>query len=346
MTNKNALAIKDQELIDLLSGMKNRSDGGGESASVPVLKINYDPDSKHPRGVWVLGQTKDKNGNIVEEGVVIENVAVLTVRHRYSYYNQNDTNANCNSPFFVQSPGVYVRGSKYGYVCGKGCPYREEGRIPRCKAQIVYFLAAFTNDGKMIECVAYMGGASYMAAADYAKMISTVRLRTPSGMIEPPPFAFVTHLGSEKKKNQGTTYWEATLRIGDRIESADHIVELSQKRAGAYEYIDSINSVIEGKKATPAQKPQRPTPESVNVTPIDRGASRVEDVEDIDDSALPPWQANTALDADDTDDAAVDADAEDIVGNFVSADTDAEDVADTDADYDITAAIAEALNRK
>ncbi len=49
---------------------------------IPVLKINYDTESKTGRGVWVIGQTKDADGNIVDEGHVTKGLIILAVRKR------------------------------------------------------------------------------------------------------------------------------------------------------------------------------------------------------------------------------------------------------------------------
>jgi len=87
----NEVAIQDEAMLKLLAGMANKNDAGGEAKKVPVLKINYDPDSTHPRGAWVVGQKKAQDGSISEQGEVVAGLVILTVQNRWSYYNQADT---------------------------------------------------------------------------------------------------------------------------------------------------------------------------------------------------------------------------------------------------------------
>ena len=244
---ENALVVQDGALAQQLAGMYNKDDGGGKAAQIPMLKINYDPDCIHPRGSWVVGQTKDQDGNLTDHGKLVDSMVVLTVRNRYSYYDVNDSRAGCSSPFFVQKPGVKVQGSNYKYTCGKSCPYREEGRQPRCKAQIIYFVSAHTTDDKWIECVVYLGGASWMHANKYASHITELRARTPNGnTVELPPFAFLTYLATEKKKNQGITYWEARLtRKPEMFNDPNIFTHFAGLRDGAWEYIENVNAAIE-----------------------------------------------------------------------------------------------------
>ena len=150
-----ALMIKDDALLATLGGMARKEDTGGGSQQIPVLKMNYDPDSKHPRGAWVVGQRKEQDGNILDEGKVVTGLVILQVKHRWSYFFQGDKRRNCSSKLF--NFGEQVRGTTYGHTCGRGCPNRREALTPRCRAQRVLFGLAVTPEGQMIDCVCLPG---------------------------------------------------------------------------------------------------------------------------------------------------------------------------------------------
>ena len=239
MDDSKALVIKDEAMLAQLGAMANKEDTGGTAQQIPVLKINYDPDSKFDRGAWVVGQSKDQEGNITDEGQLVKGLVILMVKNRWSYFVQGDTRKNCNSPFY--NFGDSVRGSNYGYACGSSCPYREDGINPRCKAQKVFFGLAVTAEGKMVDCISYLGGASYMPATDYIKSIEKAKVK--GGYMPIPLFTSLTLLGSEKKKNAGTTYFEAVFKRGAMF-SADEWKVFEKKRAEAINYIGGINNMV------------------------------------------------------------------------------------------------------
>lgn len=301
---KNAIAVKDAALLAKLGAMVNKDDGGGEAAQIPVMKINYDPDSAYDRGLWVVGQQKDQDGNIIDEGKLVKGFVFFVSRHRYSFYDPNGNAKPCNSPFFIQKPGVKVRGSEYKNICGKTCPYREEGRNPRCKAQMVYFGMALTEDKKFVECISYQGGASYMNASNYAKYITSLKAKAPTGgYMDLPPFYFLTMLNTKKEKNQGTTYFVSQFKLGPNFENGEQLDLFAEKREGVYAYIDSINSLVEeGSEEAPAAPPvdmsalktagatSTPAPDTGLAAMAAEGAANTPtDVPDFNDEDLPPW---------------------------------------------------------
>ena len=323
MATGKELAVMDEAMLDALAGMADKDDAGGDVKQVPVLKINYDADADHPRGAWVVGQQKDQDGNITEQGQLVKGLVILMVRNRFSYYDQKNTKNNCNSPFFRN--GEQVHGSNYGYVCGKSCPYREEGRQPRCKAQKVVFGLAVTAKGKMVECIGYMGGASYMPAADYIDQIKKVKVK--GGWQPLPLYTYLALLGSEKKKNAGTTYFEARFKQGP-VFKMDQIKAFKEKRDEAAEYIGRINAMVIAQ--TPAGTSGAGTEGMATMAP---DSLKVEDADVVDAT---PEEDDIPFEMPTFDEAITEDGASD-----VGAETDAP--ADADIDFDIDAAIKNAL---
>lgn len=237
-----ALALDDQFLREV-AGMASNEDSASIQ-SLPVLKINYDPDSTHPQGAWVVGQKK-KDDAIIEEGELVKGLVILAIRNRYSYYVESDTNKNCNSPLHMQ--GDTVRGSNYKQICGKGCSKRAEGLDPRCQAQRAVFGLALTEDNKMVECVAYIKGANYMPLTEYVEKMT--KIKAGSKMVTVPTFTFLTQLGSVKKKNGSVVYWVGEYTKGPSF-SIEQIRQFEEKRHQVQAYIDSLNANISSEVAS------------------------------------------------------------------------------------------------
>ena len=280
MTESKDLMVLDDAMLEHLAGKADKDDAGGEVKQLPVLKINYDPDSDHPRGAWVVGQRKDQDGNIVEQGQPVKGFVALLMRNRWSYYNQKNVAENCNSRLYLN--GEQVRGNRLGNVCGKTCPMREEGRNPRCKAQKVLFGLAVTADGKMIECISYQSGASYMPTADYIDELKKYKAK--GGYVEIPLYTYLTLLGSKKEKNAGTTYFVSQYKKGPAF-GKEQWDAFEVKRSEANEYIERLNAMVASKAAESAPAEMASVaPESVSVTDpdvVDAVATPVEEPDDI-----------------------------------------------------------------
>ena len=238
----NDVAVYDAEMLKFLNSMANKDDAGGTISGPPILKINYDADSKYNRGEWVVGQKKDKDGTITEEGELVKGLVLLLVQNRWSYYDQKDTKANCNSPFFLR--GMSVRGSNYGYVCGRTCPKRADGINPRCKCQIVLFGKAVTPEGGFIDCIGYISGDSYMPVQNYISQIERAKVK--GGYIDIPLFARLTLLGAVKKQNEGAKYFQADLTPGPMFKDRDQLLGFKQARDEAVKYVERCNTSIDG----------------------------------------------------------------------------------------------------
>lgn len=128
----------------------NRNDSSG-GVRVPIIRINYDPESKIERVAWIIGQEKDNSGNIINEGKRVKGFVILEVKRRYNLYDQLNNDNNCCSPMFDY--GEEVRGNKHGYVCGKTCPRRDKETFgaATCKAQYVPFGMAITTYEAILE---------------------------------------------------------------------------------------------------------------------------------------------------------------------------------------------------
>lgn len=236
MSAEKALALNDEMLKEL--GEMTSDEDVRDIQSLPVMKINYDPDSIYPAGSWVVGQRK-KDDAIIEEGEKVKGFVILANRNRYALYNESDANKNCNSPLHKQ--GEKVRGSNYGHICGKGCPMRAEGVDPRCQAQKVAFGVAITESNKAIECVAYLKGSGYMPFSNYLDEV--VKVKAGSKIISVPTFTFLTMLATEKKKNGAVTYWVPIFSRGPAFTIAQ-IREFEAKRKQVQAYIESLNASV------------------------------------------------------------------------------------------------------
>jgi len=228
----------DEGYFEKLGGYVSPEDAA--PAQVPVLKMNYDAESKHPRGAWVVGQQKDKEGNIVAEGDIVKGLVILTVRNRFAYFMQGDMTKNCQSPLHTRNDSP-VRGSKYGYVCGRECPYRNKEITPHCKAQHVVYGVALTEGGASINCQAYISGDSYMPFSEYYKTLT--RKKTKGGYVDVPPFYAVTLLGSLKKKNAGTTYFQSVFSEGGHF-AIPQVEKYAETRDAIQTHIDRLLKLV------------------------------------------------------------------------------------------------------
>ena len=286
MTETTAVATADERLAKVLAGMVRKEDMGDDAAQIPILKINYDVESVHERGKWVVGQTKDADGNITEEGQLVKGLVVLMVKRRYSYYVQTDTAKNCNSIIF--SGGEAVFGSKYGHNCKSGdCPYRDKDLNPRCKAQWLVFGMALTEENKLVDCMAYVQGASYMPFDEHRRTIT--RLKGHAGYISVPPFAFMTLLGSEKRKNGGTTYFVAEFTRGQMFKEAQCEM-FAAKREEVDAAIVGMNSRVSKAKDAPVAEAVTTAPaslaEAIDADFKEAPATEVVETSEIDISAF------------------------------------------------------------
>ena len=292
----NDMVLQDAAMLKLLTGMADKDDGGGQVQGPPTLKINYDPDSVHPRGVWVVGQKKNSDGEIEDEGKIAKGMVILLARNRWSYYNQKDTKKNCNSPFYLRND--LVRGNNYGHVCGKTCPMRDENANPRCKCQIVLFGKAITEQGEFIDCISYQGGASYMPVQKFIDKLG--RIKTKGGYTDIPLFSKLVLLDSKKERNEGTTYFVSDLKEGPLFKDREQVVGFHEAREEVYQYVErSNNAKAEAKNETQVGTgaPPADAPTQQADAPTQQAAQPVEPAQDdevvtvkpIDDPAVPDF---------------------------------------------------------
>lgn len=252
-------AVVDPRTLDTaalahLSGMAAQANTGlSQASSLPVLKLNYDPESKFPRGTWVVGQKKASDGSIEDEGKEVAGLIPLAVFDRYSYYNQADTKLNCNSPFFHFGDDMsFVVGTKHGQKCGPACPYRDKSMNPHCKAQKVVFAIAVTNDGEKVECIYYASGSAYMPLMEYLEAASVVATKSGSKM-PVPYFSFLAKLGSKKERNSGTTYFVPVFTQGQfvGVENIDKFMSIVDTQIKPR--VESMNKAMLSPKEEPGK---------------------------------------------------------------------------------------------
>lgn len=238
MTTELATVTMDAAQLGAYGKMVDQDDKSPDA--IPVLKINYDAESCFERGKWIVGQAKDKEGNITAEGELIKGLVILTVKRRYSFYVQTDLSKCCQSSLYSMKVNEVVRGNKYGYQCGAGCPNRNPDAMPRCKNQVIVYGIAFTEGGKAVACQAYIQGVSFFPIANYFKALTRPMIN--GKQYDMPPFWALTLLGTEKKKNGGSTFWEATFKQGPQMTVA-HAEGFEIKRQEVIKHIEAINSM-------------------------------------------------------------------------------------------------------
>jgi hypothetical protein len=237
-----AVATVNEALINAWADKSTGEDVDAGRNQVPILRINQkDADCIHGLGTWVVGLKKDADDNIEDHGHKVRAIVVLAVRNRYSYYDVGDTSKNCSSPLFKNFDEA-VYGSRYKQCCtDKSCAMRTKEGNPRCKAQKMVMAVAVTEANELIPCLAYMQGATYMPFANYigdAKMV-----KTKAGYREAPTYAFMTLLGTEKKKNGGVTYWEGTFKRGPFFD-VEKFEYFHSKHEEALTYIENVNRAM------------------------------------------------------------------------------------------------------
>lgn len=212
------------EAAEKLAKRYKAEDAGGND-SLPMLKINYDETSKVAEvGQWVVGQKKDQEGNIAEEGSRAIAFIPIVMRNSYSLYDSKNTKNNCNSPIFMDFFEI-VRGSTHKEICGKKtCPWAAEGK---CKAQKVVFGVAITKGG-LIDCVGYFGGVSYMPITDY--MAQAQKMEVGGITRKVPPYSYAASLSSEQKRNGAVTYFAPIFKRGWVFTKDEDIDMLAAKR--------------------------------------------------------------------------------------------------------------------
>lgn len=239
LTPGTEVAVMDEAQAALLAGMVDKDDATG--VSIPILKINYvstEDGSKFPKGTWVIGQQKDSEGNVTEQGKEVKALVILAARNRFSYYNKRDTGANCSSPLHTQ--GESVKGNHYGNVCGSACPYRAKDLNPRCKAQKVVFGVALTPTGEALDCMAYIQGQTYVPFTDYYKALTKRRVK--AGFVDIPPFCHPTLLSTEKQKYDATVYFNGVFAQGPMF-TMEQIKGFEIRRDAAKQVIDRLNQM-------------------------------------------------------------------------------------------------------
>lgn len=266
-----ALATYDDATLEMLASMASPSDV--VAAGPDILKINYDEDSIHPRGVWVLGQRK-KDNVITEEGVRVDKIVILAARYRYSYYHEATGEAVSTMVFEAgsQPPDKAVVDAKVAILGGQ------------LKFQTVLYGVALTEEGGLKDFVSYQGGVAYQPLkallADLSVYVS------PKGRINSPLFSCVTVLGETRKDKKGTiTFYHPSFKKGGLM-TPEQLKYFAKKRDEVVNYIAQTNEMAREKAETSA--PVAP-PTSGIYTPPPSARPPV-DVDSL-ASAMPPSPA-------------------------------------------------------
>ncbi len=240
MATETAVATYDEKMLAALSMLSTPEEsvaGGG----VDVLKINYEEESAHPRGVWLLGQRKNKDGVITDEGTVVDKIVILTHQYRYSYYHEA-TKTYINTMTFAansQPPDKAEVDAKIAAIRGA-----------ELKFQTVLYGLALLPDGTEKEFICYQGGVAYQPLKAHLK---DIKKHPTDRNKELPDFSFVTELPETVKDKKGTTtFWRAVFKKGAMI-APEKLAEYVRKREEAYAYIALSNTQSAASKDKPAE---------------------------------------------------------------------------------------------
>lgn len=213
-----------EDVAKKLAEAYNEGDSGQES-KVPRIKINYDDASLVCKpGEWVVGQRKNQDGEIVEEGAKVDGFIAIVARNAWSLYDSKDKNNCCNSPLFFSFRDE-IRGSTHKNICGKKtCPF---AATKDCKAQKVVFGVALTKNGP-VDCVGYFAGVSYMPVAEYIEKAQSLLVGDIIKRV--PVFSYIAELGSKADKKGTVKFFHPILTHKWLVTEAEDIDELTKKR--------------------------------------------------------------------------------------------------------------------
>jgi hypothetical protein len=257
--SETALAVMDDAFLAGMSDMVDPNESTGRQGP-PTLKINYDPDSVHERGAWVLGQQKNKDQEITDEGVIVQRLIILTSRCRWSYYDDDSPENSFNTKYGMDAMSIpdktefFARANELGLE--KGDDYKFQ--------MILFGLAVYTDDAgetKMTECISRLQGSALPPLFDYMDLIKFAQ--TSSGKkVEVPRFAFFTKFGEcEKRKHGSTVYFVPSFERGEGM--PQNLWKFCyDKRQEAYDYIDTENEtsrIVKDDAAAPAAAWTPPT---------------------------------------------------------------------------------------
>ena len=291
-TAQNAAATIDETLLAELTGMVKTEEIAAADAGPAVLKINYDEESVHGTGVWVLGQKTDKDGNIIEQGVSVNSVIILTTKLQHSYYDEKNPRNSFSTQMFDWGGKAPDKAEFDARLVSIGKP--DEGRF-----RVVMFGLAVLTDGKTVECVSYYAGTTYPNFKAHYDAITCQKIN--GKMYNLPPFVCVTHLlDPDKAKNGSRVYFIGKFAAGPFL-PRDMILLCGEKREEVYDYIDRLNANsdlgVKKKQHDNAAPPQAPpkapssapiiqsnfampnldTMKSANIAPADQVNHRMED---------------------------------------------------------------------
>lgn len=296
------VANKDMTLEQLqkLSAMAQEQNTSSSGPKIPIVKINYDVESKYKPGEWVVGQEKDKDGNISNEGKHVKGFVVFAVKRRYNLYSTTNKDENCCSPFF--DFGDEVRGVKHGYVCGKTCPFRDKEVRGNnvCKAQLVPFGMAITDENEAIFSRIYVQGKSYMPFSELIEKGCTVF--SDGREFKLPTYAFMTMLSSVREKNGATTYYVGQFSRGN-IFNMDQIEKFAGQLSKTEDVIKELNDMLKRddkktEKVSSISSTLKAGSGVIDVTPHARTMTSVDDEIPVTSSKVKAAPAGTAMDFD------------------------------------------------
>ncbi len=232
------------EMLAELQGLAKPEDMTVGEGGPATLKINYDEESMYGTGVWIIGQKKDDNQHIVEEGHKIEQIIILTSRLQYSHYDK-DNKANC---FNTQ---MYFWGGKAPDQAEFDAKLVSIGKAGEGRFRVVVFALAVLPDGNTVECVMYLGGTSYPNAKAHLDIFSRKNL---------PHFVAITNLpATSREKNGSRTYFIANFEVGEALYSNKEMLHACRDKVEEIgEYVDTLNAKSDFAQSATQQAPAAP----------------------------------------------------------------------------------------
>lgn len=206
-----------------------------------LLKINYNNSGKIPVGKWVVGQEFDESGNVVNEGIEVDKIIIAKVRFKNQYFV--DRKLVCSSKFFWFNDKDVI-GFKFKNNCDF-CPYRGKDREVRCSRRIVLF-AWYIKDKKLIPCISFLHGDSFMPTMNYLRESSVVKIKEEGKDVnyKVPFYSYITVLDSERKKKGSVNYFVAKF-TRDKFLAEDELNVVKGKLEEIENYIKQRDEMFE-----------------------------------------------------------------------------------------------------
>jgi hypothetical protein len=268
MSDTKDVATVDYQMLAEMANEVNDSN----SVKIPILKINYDSNSKFKVGSWVVNQIK-KEGKIIDEGEQVNQFIILKTYNRFSYFDPDNKNNSCFSNYLKNRE--QGEGSRFKNQCGNSCPYKNRDLKKKCDFQKVLFGIGVTSDGNKVNCVTYMKKTGYMITNEFID--ENQFTKDSQGKQTPIPlFSFLTLLSTKETIDPKTnkTYYLPVFTKGKMINDIEILKKLFNEAKSIENKVEVMNNmgfnneeyeIVDDNTTTPVEAPKTVTQEKIEI---------------------------------------------------------------------------------